>query len=366
MNEPKSSRYHRLRRRAGFASLAVSAAVLAAMAWARPPLPAALNAVLLALANALATLPVDYYREYVLDRRYELSSEALGQWLADRGKALLLAAAFASAAAAAIYRLIAWTPTWWWVPAAVLGALVALLIARLAPVLLLPLFYTFTPLERPTLTARLLDLSRRAGVPVLGVFVWGLGARTRRANAALVGSGATRRILLSDTMLGEYSEDEIEVILAHELAHHVHGDIAKGIVLEFVLLLGAGAAAAAMLRMAAAPLGLSGPADPAGLPLLALTAGAVMLAASPAANALSRWNERRADAFALALTGRGAAFATAMRRLGAQNLAEENPSRATVWLFHTHPPIEERIASALRLGDVQATAMEEIRDAGGS
>jgi STE24 endopeptidase len=233
-------------------------------------------------------------------------------------------------------------------------------LARLAPVLLLPLFYRFTPLERPALTERLLALSKRAGVPVLGVYEWGLGAKTRRANAALVGSGATRRILLSDTLLAEYSDDEIEVILAHELAHHVHRDIPKGLALEFGLLLASCCAAALAVDTLQAPLGLSGPADPAGLPLLLLAGGAVMVAATPLANAVSRFNERRADQFAIALTRRRDAFVSAMRRLGAQNLVEEGPSRATVWLFHTHPPIEERIAAAARPPSMSRSADQPI------
>jgi STE24 endopeptidase len=221
-------------------------------------------------------------------------------------------------------------------------------LARLAPVLLLPLFYRFVPLERPALTERLVALSRRAGVPVLGVYEWALGAKTRRANAALVGSGATRRILLSDTLLADYSDDEIEVILAHELAHHVHRDIPKGLALEFFVLLGSFYGAHLALRALVHPLALTSPADPIGLPLVVLVVGAVSLVMTPILYAVSRLNERRADRFALVLTKRPDAFITAMRRLGSQNLSEENPSRATVWMFHTHPPIEERIVAARR------------------
>lgn len=345
MNEPKSSRYHRLTRRAGLASLAITVLVLAAMVPVRPPLPVAAYAALLVLLVEIAALPLTLYR-YTLERRYELSSQTLPDALKDQGKGLGLALALAVAGAVVVYRLIAVSSAWWWLMAATLGAVVTLVLARLAPVLLLPLFYRFTPLDRPGLSARLIELSRRAGVPVLGVYVWGLGAKTRRANAALVGAGGTRRILLSDTMLAEYSDDEIEVILAHELAHHAHGDIPKAIALEYALLLAAGWVASAVLNASWAPLGLAGPADPAGLPVLVLGAGAVMLASAPLVNAFSRANERRADAFALALTRRGEAFVSAMRRLGQQNLVEENPSRTTVWLFHSHPPLEERIARA--------------------
>ena len=175
-------------------------------------------------------------------------------------------------------------------------------LAKLLPLVLLPLFYKFTPLDRESLRARLVSLSERAGVPVLGVYEWGLGEKTRRANAALVGTGGTRRIIVSDTLLAEYSDDEIEVILAHELAHHVHRDILTSLIAESALLLAAFYAAAVVLGAVWDEVGLRSPSDVAGLPLLLLAGGAVSVAATPAVNALSRWNERRADRYALALT----------------------------------------------------------------
>jgi STE24 endopeptidase len=346
VNEPKSSRYHRLKRRAGFAAGCGTVLLLTGLLWLRPSLHGAVYAVMLVCLHELLTVPVDYYRSFVLERRYELSTEPASAWLRDHLKAFGLTLSFALVAAHGVYTLIAWNANYWWLPAAAAAAGVTVVLAKLAPVLLLPLFYKFTPLDRPELSARLVELSRRAGVPVLGVYVWGLGEKTRRANAALTGAGSTRRILLSDTLLAEYSDDEIEVILAHEMAHHAHGDIRNGILLEFALLLVACGAASAALRAWWQPLALSGPADPAGMPLLLLAGGAVMVTATPLVNAFSRANERRADTFALKLTEARAAFMSAMRRLGAQNLVEEEPSRLTVWLFHTHPSIEERIASA--------------------
>ena len=348
MNEPKSSRYHRLKRRAGFAGLAGTVVTLLAFLDFRPAVPVWLYILALAAANEMIALPVAFYRSYLLDRHYELSTEPLTTWLADHFKAFAIVTVLAVAGAEAVYFLMRRMPEQWWVVAAVGATAVTILLAKLAPVILLPLFYTFTPLDRPALNERLMALSTRAGVRVLGVYEWGLGAKTRRANAALVGSGATRRILLSDTLLAEYSEDEIEVILAHEMAHHAHHDIPKGLVLEFVLLLGAFYAASVAIDAAWRPLDLSGPADVRGLPILLLAGGALMLAATPIVNAFSRLNERRADRFALRLTQQRDAFISAMRRLGSQNLAEESPSKAVVWLFHTHPPIEERIAAARR------------------
>ena len=234
---------------------------------------------------------------------------------------------------------------WWLVSAAVLTAALAALSA-LTPVVLLPLFYRFRPLQRPELRDRLTRLSQRAGIAVLGVYEWGLGDTTRRANAALVGSGRTRRVLVSDTLLAEYSDDEIEVILAHELGHHAYRDLATIVVVQAVVIAAALGASAVALRLVWRVLGLTGPADVAGLPVVLLAGGAVALLATPATNLLSRHHERRADRYALALTQRPGAFVSAVRRLGAQNLAESNPSPLVLWLFHSHPPVEQRIAAA--------------------
>src|SRR5262249_7430609 len=162
-------------------------------------------------------------------------------------------------------------------PAGVAFAAVIVGLANLAPVLLLPLFYTIRPLDREALRARLLGLADRAGARVLGAYEWGLGEKTRKANAALTGLGGTRRILVSDTMLAEYSDEEIEVVLAHELAHHVHGDIWKGLAFESALILAGFYAASRVLLALWARLGLTGPGDIAGLPLLLLAGGAISL-----------------------------------------------------------------------------------------
>ena len=361
VNEPKSTRYHRQNRLAAACSFVCTAGVLGILLWtggsvtlrdvassastSRPAL-VAIYVLMLAVIQEAFSLPLVFYRSFILDRRYDLGSQPLRAWLRDHAKAFVLLTALLLIAVEGVYVLIAWDPRWWWLPAGLLAAAAAMVIVSVAPVVLLPIFYKLTPLARDGLADRLLSLSQSAGVRVLGVYEWGLGEKTRRANAALVGSGATRRILLSDTLLAEYTDDEIEVILAHELAHHVHRDIARGLALETVVLLAAGCAAAAALNALWQPLQLTGPADVAGLPLLLLTAGAVMLATSPAANAFSRLNERRADQFALKLTNRREAFVSAMRRLATQNLLEEHPSRAVVWLFHTHPPIGERIDAA--------------------
>jgi STE24 endopeptidase len=367
VNEDRATRYHRLKRRASIASLVWGAALLVgllasggsaalraaaqATADAVPPgwhsaATVAVYLVLLILVNEIGGLPIAFYSGYILERRYSLSTERLHGWLWDQIKSFAVGLPLAVCAASIVYLFIRLAPGAWWLLAAAVFALVTIGLTNLAPVVLLPLFYDVKPLARESLRSRLVALAERAGARVLGAYEWGLGAKTTKANAALAGLGGTRRILVSDTMLNEYSDDEIEVVLAHELAHHVHGDIWKALLLESALIVVAFYAAARVLEPASYALGLEGPADPAGLPILLLAAGAVSLVLLPAAHAMSRACERSADRFALSVTGNPSAFVSAMKRLAAQNLAEENPSRVVQWLFYSHPPIRERIAAA--------------------
>ena len=366
MNEDKSSRYQRLKRQSSIVSLAWGVLLLAGLVWsgahivlrdaADAVVPAALPwrdgaivfayVALLSAVNEIVTLPLAFYSGFLLEQRYNLSTETSAGWLRDQAKSFAVGLVLAGGAAEAVYWCIRRWPDGWWAPAGLLFTVLIVGLTNLAPVVLLPLFYTVKPLSRDALRTRLLALAERAGARVLGAYEWGLGGKTRKANAALAGLGGTRRILVSDTMLAEYSDDEIEVVLAHEIAHHVHGDIWKGIALESVLIVAGFYLASRALNALGGVVGLRGVDDVAGLPLLLLAAGAVSVVMVPAANAMSRALERRADRFALELTKNPVAFISAMRRLGAQNLAEEDPSRLVQWLFYSHPPIGDRIAAA--------------------
>lgn len=361
-NEDKATRYHRLQRRASILAAVLTAFVLTALlltgasvemrdlvgAWLGPSFVLTVlgYVVMLGLLLELVQLPLAFYRGVTLERRYGLSTQTTARWWIDHIKAGVISLAFAFLGAVIVLSLIRWDGERWWISAAIIFSVILVLIAQLAPVLLLPLFYDITPLGRDDLRDRLLALANKAGTRIAGVFEWRLSDRTRKANAALAGIGRTRRILLSDTLLAEHSDDEIEVILAHELAHHVYRDLWSAILVETVLIALGCFAADRVLSGFAARAGLAGKGDVAGLPLLVLTLGAVSLALMPIANALSRAHERRADRYALRMTGNAPAFITAMKRLAAQNLAEEEPSRLVQVLFHTHPPITARIASA--------------------
>ena len=367
MNEDRASRYHRLKRQTSVAGLlwgvvllgsllatgasgslrdaAETAASFVPPSW-QPGITVWAYVALLSLLNEVGSLPLAFYSGFLLERRYDLSTEPFGSWLRDQIKSFGLGLLLAGGAASLVYWLMRLSPERWWLMAGFAFALLIVGLTNLAPVLLLPLFYSVKPLERDSLRVRLIALAERAGASVLGAYEWGLASKTKKANAALAGLGATRRILVSDTMLAQYSDEEIEVVLAHELAHHVHGDIWKGMLFESGLIVAGFYLASRLLRALVVPLGLRTIADVAGMPLLLFAAGGVSLMMVPVAHAMSRAFERSADRFALDLTRNPSAFISAMRRLGAQNLAEEHPSRIVQWLFYSHPPIRERIAAA--------------------
>ena len=223
---------------------------------------------------------------------------------------------------------------------------ISVVLARIFPTVLLPLFYKTTPLQDDALVERLLKLCQRVGLPALGVFRVDLGVETRKANAALAGVGSTRRVLLADTLLSQFTPEEIEGVLAHELAHHHYRHIMKSLALSavgswLVLLLTDAAA-----RRWTGSWGVSGLSDIAGFPLLALWLSLLNLIGLPLQNGISRYFEWQSDRFAVETTKQPKAFADALRRLGQLNLADPNPPWWMIWLFYDHPPITERIRAA--------------------
>jgi STE24 endopeptidase len=373
VNEDRSARYHKLGRRAAIASMVWSAGYLLLLAatplsvWVREwveraagrvvPVWLLPSAIVLAYVLVIGAVhefgewPFAFYRTFQLERHYGLSTESLSRWVSDQLKGAALGGALSLAGFWAVYLALRRFGGWWWLVSAFGFTVAIVVLTRLAPVLLMPIFFTFRPLQRTELRQRLLALSRRAGVPITDAMEWQLSDRTKKANAALAGIGRTRRILLSDTLLAGYSDDEIEVILAHELAHQAHHDVWRGIAVQGAVITVGFFAASRTLAWFAPRLGWQGAADVAGLPVLLLSAGVLSLALLPAVNAASRAMERDADRFAITLTGNLEAFSSAMRRLASQNLAEEHPSRFARWLFYSHPPVTERIAAAAEWAD---------------
>ena len=356
--------YSRLRRRLGLLEMALglvylvvwigtgAAARLPGRLGEGSPWPWPLSLILVAGCVAvpwfLITLPFGYYGGFHLPHRFGQSTQTIGGWLIDLAKSLLVGVCLGVPLLVGLYAIMrAWPDTWWAIAGAGYLALTVVL-SILAPIVLMPLFNRFRPLgdDRADLVYRLMRLSEAAGRRVRGVYSFDMSRRTKSANAALVGLGRTRRIVLGDTLLDEFPADEIETVLAHELGHHVHGDIPLGVLAGAGVMLVNLWIADSILAEAVAGGALAAPADPAGLLILLMVFSILGFLAAPLENAFSRRRERRADGFSVALTGRPQAFADAMTRLANQNLADANPPRWAVILFGTHPPLEERIRFA--------------------
>jgi len=301
-------------------------------------------------AYYLLELPLSYYAGFVLPHRFHLSTQTIMGWVGDQVKGTLLVAVLGGALLEAIYAVLRATPDGWWLWAGGLMLLVNVVLTQLAPVLIFPLFFKFVPLgqEHAELADRLMRLAERADAHVRGVFKFDMSRRTKAANAAVVGLGNTRRIILGDTLLQEFTPDEIETVLAHELGHYVHRDIPLGIAVESVMTLGGLWLASLGLRWSVVVFGFAGPADVAALPVLALVMGAYALVTMPLGNAFSRWRERRADEYALCSTDKAAAYAAALTRLANQNLSEAEPEPWIEFLLYSHPALGKRIAMAYK------------------
>jgi STE24 endopeptidase len=305
----------------------------------------------LATLTKLAGISLDYYG-FRLEHRYHLSNQRPGAWLLDEAKGWLLGVVIGGLVAELIYFIIRQSPQWWWLIAWAAFIVLFVFFAQVAPVVLFPLFYKFVPLENEELKQRLVRLGEKAGAKVRGVYEWKLSEKSKKANAALTGLGNTRRIILSDTLLADYTNDEIEAVLAHELGHHVHQHILKSIAVQVGITLVGFWAASWVLAYAVNTLHMYPEIyDFANLPLLALVSSVLSLLLLPALNAYSRHNEWEADHYCWKAVPNVQPFISAMNKLSDQNLAERNPSRLVEVLFHSHPPISKRIAAAERFAN---------------
>jgi len=300
----------------------------------------------LLLGGKLLGIGLDYYG-LRLERRFQLTTQKTRSWIWDETKGFLVGLLFAGIIAELLYFTIRQSPQHWWIISWAMFMGLFVLLAQIAPLILFPIFYKFEPLENDDLKQRLVRLSESAGTRVRGIYKWHLSEKSRKANAALTGLGATRRIILADTLLDHYSPEEIEAVLAHELGHHVHKHILKSIFVQAgVTLLGFWAANYVLHLSIEQWSMFDTMSDFSNLPLLVLISTVLSVLLMPAMNAYSRFNERQADRYAFKTIRSVQPFITSMNKLAAQNLAERTPSRWVEWLFHSHPAISRRVAAA--------------------
>jgi STE24 endopeptidase len=299
---------------------------------------------LLGISKAVG-IGLDYYG-FRLERRFKLSTQKFSSWLWDEIKGFLVGLVLGGVVVELLYFTIRQWPQNWWLLAWALFMGLFVLLAQLAPVVLFPIFYKFEPLQDEELRRKLVVLGERAGTRVRGVYRWRLSEKSKKANAALTGLGNTRRIILADTLLDNYTPDEIEAVLAHELGHHVHRHILKSILVQAGITFVGFWAANWTLHYAVDHHMFEELSDFANLPLLALVSVVLSFLLMPALNAYSRFNERQADRYAFESIASVEPFVSSMNKLAEQNLAERTPSKWVEWFFHSHPSISRRLAAA--------------------
>ena len=360
-DSPEAQRYNRIRRWLGIADFVIGFAFLVILLvtrwsdWLRDlayrlgfqnySLSLFMYLLLLLVISKALGMGLDYYG-FSLEQKFQLSTQKFRSWVWDEAKGFLVGLVLGTVLVEILYFTLRQWPQHWWVLAWALFMGLFIVVAQLAPVVLFPIFYKFEPLDDEDLRRRLVVLSERAGTRVRGVYRWKLSEKSKKANAALTGLGATRRIILADTLLDNYTPEEIEAVLAHELGHHVHRHILKSIFVQAAITLFGFWAANWTLHYAVDQHMFEELSDFANLPLLALVSVVLSIVLMPALNAYSRFNERQADRYAFESIASVEPFISSMNKLAEQNLAERTPSKWVEWFFHSHPAISRRLAAA--------------------
>ncbi|MBE0479708.1 MAG: M48 family metallopeptidase [Dehalococcoidia bacterium] len=315
------------------------------------PVRVAAYFIILMLVLGILSAPLSYYRSFVLAHRYGLSNQNRTSWLADQVKGESLGLVLSTSLVVIIYLFLRAFPETWWLLAFATVTLAMIVMSKLAPVIIFPLFYELEPLKDTGLRQRLLDLSERTSIRVNDISQIKFSNKTSAANAMLMGWGGTRRIALSDTLLKDYTPEEIEVIAAHEFGHQYHNDMARLIGIQAFLMFVGFYLVNMVLNWAVPRMGFQGLSDVAALPLLALVLAAAAILLAPLANYFSRRIEEAADDYALAATANPEAFSSMLGKLTNQNLIESDPGTIVELLFHDHPTYSKRLSVARRYRD---------------
>jgi STE24 endopeptidase len=297
--------------------------------------------------HILVSMPLSFYSGYVVEHKFGLSNQTLRRWFRNWALGNVLALALGAVLNLGLFWILWNTGSYWWLITAGAFFVVSVVLGQLAPVLIVPLFYKVEPIESPDLLDRMKQLAHGTGLTIEGVYRLGLSADTSKANAMLAGLGRTRRVLMGDTLLDKFTPEEIEVIFAHEIGHHVHRHIPKMIASGLLFsLLGFWVLDRVLVWWADIPTAADAPTS--SLPLVMFTLGLFMTLLSPLQNAISRHYERQCDRYALRRTGNQAAYRSAFMKLAKLNKADPDPNPVEVLLLHSHPPIKERLALADR------------------
>jgi len=292
---------------------------------------------------SLLEFPMNFYSEYILEKRFNLSNQTLVSWAWEKLKSLFLAAVIGIPIALIFYLFIKTTNEQWWIYFSIFLIFFSVILSKLAPIIIFPLFYKFTEITEGEIYDKIIALTKGHDISIKGIYSFNMSKDTKKANAAFTGLGKSKRIILSDTLIEKFSPEEIAVVFAHELGHYHHKHILKN------LFIGSGSIVVAFFLCnifyikSLTYFNYNEVWEIAALPLLLFYITLFNLLTMPITNIISRFFERQADKYAVDLTHNKEAFISSMEKLSEQNLADENPGRTYEFLFYSHPSIPKRI-----------------------
>lgn len=295
------------------------------------------------MLSYIVTLPLEFYSGFILEHRFSLSNQTFPRWLSEEFKKSMVSFIIMLFVVEALYAIGRNFPATWWIAASVFWLAFSVGLAKLFPIIIMPLFYKYLPLANDDLKRRVFELAGKFGLRIIDVSEVDFSKNTRKSNAAVVGWGKTRRVVLADNLVNEFTPDEVEVVVAHEMAHYKLGHIQKLVVINTISTIAFFYLLSLTLSATASFLGASGAFDMSIFPVILLLFGLYSFLLTPLMNAYSRKLERDADKEAIRITGNTAAFISLMKRLAEKNLADEAPHPLVEILFYNHPPISKRI-----------------------
>ncbi len=304
--------------------------------------------VVIGVVTSVINFPVNYYTEFYLEHKYELSNQTFWKWIWENFKVLLVGLVIGIPILLLFYWVMLTFGSLWWLVFSIAMFFISVVLAQIIPVIILPIFYKVTPLENEEIKKRVLRLAADVKMKVENVFQFDMSKNTKKANAAFTGLGRTKRIILGDTLIENYSEDEIETVLAHEFGHYKHKHIIKNLFIGTVTSFLTFFLMAKLYEFSLPWFGFTEITQIAALPILSVWAMLIGLIITPLDNIISKKFEYQADEYAIKTTGKPEAFINTLEKLTDQNLGDKEPHPFVEWFFYSHPSVGKRKERILR------------------
>lgn len=363
MDQSKEKIYNRIKIRLTIIDIVLDLVLLVVLAfsglayifagWAAVAANDYLNFLLFALYTGLFFsafgLPFDFYGSFIIEHRFGLSNQSFIRWVWERVKSLMVSTVIGVPVALVFYYFLKSSGENWWLFFSIFIVFITVILARVAPVLIFPLFYKFKEIEDGEIKERIEKVLSDAGVSIKGIFSFNMSKDTKKANAGFTGLGKTKRIILSDTLIQDFTPAEIAVVFAHEAGHYVHKHIIKNLIFStlviFVTLFICGKLHAVTIDA----MGITELHALQALPVLMLYLSISGLMMMPLTNYISRRYEFQADEYSVRKTSDKDSFVSAMNKLAETNLADKEPHPAVEFLLYSHPSIKRRIEFAQKI-----------------